>query len=170
MTSSNGFRKQKRTRLTLGQKLEAAWMVQSGACTAYVMSEFNVSRRFVTNLKSDAKQLIEEAEKLSTSLDIKTARPAKLPGIDKAVMDFSAKMPVTQAVIMQRGLIERERLLRDDQLDPDERLKVERFGASIGWADKFVKRHGLNSVIFIEQSNFLLSHTERLLPLGRDSY
>lgn len=138
-----------RKRLTLQEKLEALQMLETGVPSAVVMDKFKVSSRFITKLRSERDELRRIAEEDGRTLTTKTRHKAGYPDIELKVFRFCeiarfTKLPVTQDLIRERALLVRESLLKGE-LSAQDRVRFEKFTASIGWCQNFVKRHCLSS-------------------------
>lgn len=159
MSDTPPAKKQKRTRLSLQDKAEAARLLKNGSDAQDVMRKFNVSRRTVSNLKASTEQLLRQADDGLRSLDLKTFRTARVPQLDTKMLQFvtfarSAKLSLSYTDLQERALYIRERLLReDDDSNPSYRSTLSQFTASKGWADNFSKRHVI-----------------RATPLGGDAF
>ena len=143
--------KRSRTRLDIQQKLEALKMLNSGTPAAIVMKKFKVSSRFVTKLRKEGEKIQAIIDSEGRSIRTKTIRPVMYPEIDEKVYKFcdiarSTKLPVTQDLIRERALLVRDNLLQKNDLLDSDRNRFEKFSASVGWCQKFVKRHCICSV------------------------
>lgn len=101
--------KQKRTRLSLREKIEIANLTRTGTHATAVMAKFNISRRTVTSISSNLGALVKRANENHISFNTKTVRDAAFPKMELLLIDFiafarSAKMPVTQAIIQTRAI------------------------------------------------------------------
>ena len=78
----------KRKRLTLGGKVEALRLLQTGSAVIDVMNHFVIARRTVRKLQHDANGILERAEDGTAALHVKSARPAEFPMIEEKVLRF----------------------------------------------------------------------------------
>ena len=106
----------RRKRLSLKEKAEAARSLHNGASASSVMKHFGIGRSTVTKIRSKLPVLLATAHAHCASLDAKSFRNTHLPKFEAEVLTFidiarSFQMPVTRAVIQQRSLIYRERLM-----------------------------------------------------------
>ncbi len=166
-------KKQKRTRLTIQEKLEALEMLGQGLKARKVMDKYNISERAVRYLKKNAEKLAREASEQSQGLDRKTLRMPKFPEIDSIVQDMvisarELREPVTLELIVHFALNAKESLLRSAGLPDEQRIRLSKFFASKGWGLGFVKRHGLRSVPLrdIGENDGGTSSTEGIASVG----
>lgn len=147
--------KKTRTSLSFQQKLEALQLFDTGVPSAVVMAKFTVSSRFLTKLGSQRELLRRVAEEDGTTLTTKTMHKPGYPEVEEKVNRFCeiarfTKLPVTQDLIRERALLVRESLLKED-ISAHDRARIEKFSASVGWCQNFVKRHCMTSVSLVGQ-------------------
>ena len=142
--------KSKRTRLTIAQKLEVGRMLDFGHPTSEVIHKFKVSNRTVRSIKQFLPHIREIINKPGASTETRTMQQPLFPQVEAHRIDFltfarACKMPVTQAVLQTRAVMITEGLLKQP-LQEKVHTALQRFTASRGWVEKFVKRHALRSV------------------------
>ena len=130
-------KKQKRTRLSVAQKLEIVEQLKNGTTKTSVMRSFNISRRTVSNIRTNIAGILHKAEEGSKSFTMKSIRPVLYPEVEQHLLEFmtfcrAAKMPVTQNTLQAKALIIRDDIIRG--LDSPMALRhIENFNASRGW-------------------------------------
>ena len=139
-----------RKRLTISQKLEIADLLDKGYRTTAVMRQFGIAERTVRNIKATAPALLRVANQKPQSLQAKTRQSIMVPHLELKLLEFlnyarSAKMPVTQTVLQTQALMTKEQMLKS-QVTGRDRTTLDKFTASRGCVEKFVKRHALRSV------------------------
>ena len=131
----------KRTRLSLTEKVEAADLLKSGKKISEVMQRFNISRRTVSNIKSNVADLVRRASESSLPSTRKTFRETRYSELDAALKLYvstaeAGKLRIKTDMLRIRALFEKQRIL-----DRNPENQVKSFVASKGWIDAFFKRN-----------------------------
>ena len=139
-----------RKRLTISQKLEIPDLLDNGHRTVAAMRQFGIADRTVRKIKAAAPELLRVANDKPNSLQMKTFQSVMVTHLELNLLEFlnyarSARMLVTQAVLQKRAIMIREKMLKAPVTEK-ERSVLQKFTASRGCVEKFVRRHALRSV------------------------
>ncbi|CDF41108.1 unnamed protein product [Chondrus crispus] len=138
------------THIAEARNRRSARLLDNGYRTTAVMRQFGIAERTVRNIKATAPALLRVVNQKPQSLQAKTRQSIMVPHLELKLLEFlnyarSAKMPVTQTVLQTRALMIKEQMLKF-QVTGKDRTTLDKFTASRGWVEKFVKRHALRSV------------------------
>ena len=144
------IRKATRKRLTIAQKLDIADLLEKGHCTEAIERQYGIAGRTVRNIRATAPQLLRVANKKPKSMQLKTRQAVWVPNLEAKLLEFlnyarSAEMPVSQNVPQTRARMIPDHMLKASATEK-ERSIIQKFTASCGWVEKFVKRNALRSV------------------------
>ena len=114
------------------------------------MKNYSVSRRTVTNVAISLESLMKKAENANVSFTPKKLKEAPFAVPGSGIMSFislarSAEISVTHSIIAAKAIYLGDKILLKD-LPEWQACVLRQFSASREWTDKFVNRHGLQSV------------------------
>lgn len=136
--------KRKRVVLGLPQKLEIIKRLRKGESATLIAPIYGIGRTTVNDIKRDADKIESHVSKMQTTDgDVKvrkTMKPAKLQQLDTVMYQWfvqarSQGIPLSGPIVMIKAVEMNKNLGGDPS-----------FKASIGWLDKFKRRHGIRQL------------------------
>lgn len=112
-------------------------MIHTGTHAVQVTRSYKISRRYVSNIKGISTEIIRRAVEQGRILNYKTVSLPQFTVIKEQVFNFvvsarALKYPIMKSIIVQRALLLRGGLLRDNTLDDMKLQRVQFFKDSKG--------------------------------------
>ncbi|KAK3104668.1 hypothetical protein FSP39_007460 [Pinctada imbricata] len=127
----------KRVLLTLGQKVEAIKLLDSGKAAYKIAEDLGVGKTQIQNLRKRKREILDDFE---NNLPSSTKRRRHITGneeVNKLVLEFF-KDAVSRRIIVNGPI------LKEKALQFAEDLGISSFKGSNGWLESFLKRNGIS--------------------------